>query len=97
MKAPSVTRSPWSMLGTFASEHSSFRVGDLCAPNLHDQSYDVIGCIEGLEHIDQQYQSPLVAALAKALKPGGTLVVSSPDNLTGKSGRACTTRIISGS
>lgn len=66
----------------------SFAVGDLCSPHLNAEVYQVIGCIEGLEHIEQQYQSPLIAALTRALKPGGTLVVSSPENPTGKSGRS---------
>lgn len=67
----------------------TFAVGDLCSPNLGDEAmYDVIGCIEGLEHIERKYQSPLIGSLKRVLKPGGTMVVSSPENPDGKSGKS---------
>lgn len=72
----------------YGSQRALFDVGDLCSPPEPMDAFDTIGCIEGLEHIEQQYQSPLIAALARALKSGGTLVVSSPENPTGKSGRS---------
>ena len=55
-------------------------------PDFADERYNTISCLEGLEHIEQKYQSPLVATFRRALKPGGTLVISSPENPTGKSG-----------
>lgn len=65
---------------------AKFIHGDLCYPQLGAEEYDVIACIEGLEHIDREYQSPLIAKLKDALKTGGTLIVSSPENPTGVSG-----------
>lgn len=58
--------------------HGNFDVGDLCSPQLPRQRYDVVACIEGLEHIKPQFQEPLIEACCAALKPGGTFVVSSP-------------------
>ena len=72
----------------YGSDKASFKIGDLSAPNLDTGRYDTIACIEGLEHIEQKYQSPLIAAFHRALKPGGTLVISSPENPTRKSGRS---------
>lgn len=64
----------------------SFGLGDLTNPCLRDSAYDIIGCIEGLEHIERKFQEPLIGTFYKALKSGGILVVSSPENPTGKSG-----------
>ena len=63
-----------------------FMCGDLCDPRLSKEKYDVIACIEGLEHIDKEYQNSLIGKLKEALKAGGTLIVSSPENPTGISG-----------
>lgn len=72
----------------YGSDRITFRVGDLRSPNLPKGEYDVIACCEGYEHIDAQYQTPLLDAFYQALKPGGTLVVTSPENPTGKSGKS---------
>ncbi len=72
----------------YGGDKASFRIGDLTAPDLATDEYDTIGCLEGLEHIEQKYQNPLIAAFHKALKSGGTLIVSSPENPTGKSGHS---------
>lgn len=69
----------------YRNQHTSFLVDDLRSPNLEENRYNVIGCIEGLEHIEQQAQQPLIESLHAALQPGGTLVVSSPE-APGKSG-----------
>ena len=65
---------------------AKFKSGDLCNPGLGNEKYDVIACIEGLEHIDKEYQGPLIEKLKKALKTGGSLIISSPESLTGVSG-----------
>lgn len=67
---------------------ASFGVGDLCRPEflMDKEPFDTIACIEGLEHIGRASQFQLLATLRKALKPGGTLIVSSPENPTGMSG-----------
>lgn len=70
------------------SRSARFGVGDLRFPHLEKERYDVIGCIEGLEHIEMEFQDLLAAAFKEALKPGGVLVISSPENPTGTSGRS---------
>ncbi|WP_306145218.1 bifunctional 2-polyprenyl-6-hydroxyphenol methylase/3-demethylubiquinol 3-O-methyltransferase UbiG [Roseibium sp. MMSF_3412] len=65
---------------------ADYAVGDLCNPELAPESYDVVGCIEGLEHIRLDRQDRLIAALRDALVPGGVLVVSSPEARSGVSG-----------
>jgi 2-polyprenyl-3-methyl-5-hydroxy-6-metoxy-1,4-benzoquinol methylase len=70
----------------YGDAETSFALGDLTKPALKPNSYDVIACIEGLEHIEAIYQSPLIAAFRMALPPGGVLVISSPENKSGRSG-----------
>lgn len=60
-------------------KYGNFDVGNLRSPQLSREHYDVIACIEGLEHIGQKFQQPLIEACSAALKPGGTFVVSSPE------------------
>lgn len=55
-----------------------FGYGDLTAPDLTAEYFDTIGCIEGLEHVEGKFQLPLLLHLYRALKPGGTLIMSSP-------------------
>lgn len=67
----------------YGRKNVSFDVADLQNPNLPGDFFDTIGCIEGIEHIEKQFQAPLIKAFKKALKPSGTLIVSSPENPTG--------------
>jgi 2-polyprenyl-3-methyl-5-hydroxy-6-metoxy-1,4-benzoquinol methylase len=53
-------------------------------PKVIGKDYDLILCIDGPEHITQQYQEGLIWKFYDALKPGGTLLVSMPE--TEKSG-----------
>ncbi|MCP4597056.1 class I SAM-dependent methyltransferase [Neptuniibacter sp.] len=55
-----------------------FSVADLEDAYLGDQQYDVIACIEGLEHIAGAQQFKLITEFLTALKDGGTLVISTP-------------------
>jgi|GEM_PF-6877522 2-polyprenyl-3-methyl-5-hydroxy-6-metoxy-1,4-benzoquinol methylase len=72
------------------SQYGTFAYGDLCKPELPENHYDVINCVEGIEHVDHEYQEPAVKAFYKALKKGGTLVISSPDATSGVSGQSAT-------
>ena len=56
---------------------AKFMVGDL-TDSVFGTDYDIIMCIEGIEHIEAKYQAPLVRGFFNALKPGGMLVISSP-------------------
>jgi 2-polyprenyl-3-methyl-5-hydroxy-6-metoxy-1,4-benzoquinol methylase len=73
-------KSLYGHLGTFIRD-------DLTNPHLDNQveGYDVIGCIEGLEHIDRDDQLLLVPRLAAALTTTGLLIISSPESNRGVS------------
>lgn len=57
-----------------------FRINDLRASDLDEGTYDIIACIEGIEHIEQKHQKIAIEAFYKALKPGGVLIMSSPES-----------------
>lgn len=56
----------------------SFLVDNLINPTLHDKTYDLIACIEGLEHIFQEHQASLIKCFYNALRKDGLLVISTP-------------------
>jgi 2-polyprenyl-3-methyl-5-hydroxy-6-metoxy-1,4-benzoquinol methylase len=66
-----------------------FYVDDLTQPKSIGQNYDLICCIEGLEHISSEYQEPLIAVFYDALAPSGRLFVSMPE-APGESGPSLT-------
>jgi len=72
----------------YGGQGVQFGTGDLCSPKLPRNHYDVIGCIEGLEHISMDHQDALITSCRDALKEHGVLVVSSPENLSGVSGQS---------
>jgi len=63
----------------YCNQNNTFMVGDLTKPKLIPSAYDLIACVEGYEHIDQEYQELLLVDFYNALCPGGILVVSSPE------------------
>ncbi|OGN10625.1 MAG: hypothetical protein A3J46_05455 [Candidatus Yanofskybacteria bacterium RIFCSPHIGHO2_02_FULL_41_11] len=69
----------------YSGPKSRFNFGDLTKPELATGNYDLIGCLEGIEHINQGFQLPAIEAFWQALKPGGILVISSPENSSGES------------
>lgn len=70
----------------YQNQKVNFETGNLKKPNLKSKYYNVIGCIEGLEHIECKYQAPLIEGFYKALISNGVLIISSPENRSGKSG-----------
>jgi 2-polyprenyl-3-methyl-5-hydroxy-6-metoxy-1,4-benzoquinol methylase len=56
-----------------------FQVGDVTALELSDASVDVVTCFETIEHVPGEAQRKLVAELARVLRPGGALLLSSPN------------------
>lgn len=65
---------------------AEFKFGVLEEPDLGKGKYDLIGCLEGIEHIGEEFQESLVFDFYNALKKNGVLVISSPENSTGISG-----------
>jgi len=56
-----------------------FSVGDLTNPQLKERYFDVIACIEGLEHIEERFQPRLIEEFYKALVYDGLLVITTPE------------------
>lgn len=56
-----------------------FFEGDLQNPKLDYMAYDLIMCIEGLEHIEMKYQESLINAFYEALDEGGKLLITTPE------------------
>ena len=57
----------------------TFLVDDLGSPHLEERHYNLIACIEGIEHIDQDKQDRAVKHLRDALDSDGILVITSPE------------------
>jgi 2-polyprenyl-3-methyl-5-hydroxy-6-metoxy-1,4-benzoquinol methylase len=55
-----------------------FYEGDLTKSNIKENQYDIIACIEGLEHIEKDYQDFLIKSLCNGLKKDGRLIISTP-------------------
>lgn len=76
------------MYGKFGK--TDFYQGSFTDPNFQfrPNHYNVIACIEGIEHIKQKYQKTVIGNFYDALVPGGVLVITTPETKkTGKSKR----------
>lgn len=60
----------------YGSENVRFRVADLLDPGLDDDAFDVIVSFETIEHVPDR--DAYLAHLARALRPDGTYIVSTP-------------------
>lgn len=62
---------------TYGGNRASFLCGDLAALGLPDDSFDVAVCFEAIEHLPDPARG--IAELRRVIRPGGTIVVSSPN------------------
>jgi 2-polyprenyl-3-methyl-5-hydroxy-6-metoxy-1,4-benzoquinol methylase len=60
-------------------ERIEFSVGDVTALDAPDASIDVVTCFETIEHVTGEAQRKLLAECARVLRPGGMLLLSSPN------------------
>jgi ubiquinone/menaquinone biosynthesis C-methylase UbiE len=58
-------------------EAIEFEVGDVTHLPFEDASFDVVTCFETIEHVSAQRDA--IAELARVLRPGGLLLISSPN------------------
>ena len=72
----------------YGNENVRFSVTDMCTSDFGRRQFDVAACIEGIEHIEQRYQAPLLTVLHQSVRPGGTVIVSSPEPTSGISGKS---------
>jgi 2-polyprenyl-3-methyl-5-hydroxy-6-metoxy-1,4-benzoquinol methylase len=61
----------------YGTEGLEFLEGDLSALELPEDSFDLVVCFEAIEHLGDP--AAAVAELRRLVRPGGTLVVSSPN------------------
>lgn len=74
----------------YCNSSKTFDVGDMTKPVIQRNHYDIIMCIEGLEHIEGKYQASLIEDFYKGLKKGGRLIISSPLSQYGESEKSRT-------
>lgn len=72
----------------YGNKKTSFICDDLEEPNIPPKYYDVIACIEGLEHIQKTSQIKLIERFYHGLVPKGTLIITSPEPSNNKSGES---------
>ena len=60
----------------YAAPNVEFRVADLLALDLPDDSFDVVCAFEAIEHLPDR--DAFLAHVRRVLRPGGTFVVSTP-------------------
>ena len=63
----------------YQAKNLEFRVGSCAAIPLDDASVDVVVSFETIEHLDQH--ESMMRQIKRVLRPGGVLVISSPDKL----------------
>lgn len=64
-----------------------FRLMNVMELNKLESKFDVVIAFELLEHLDQQQQQKLVKLIRRILKPGGMVVMSTPNRLMFSKGR----------
>lgn len=55
-----------------------FLVGDMARLDFPDAAFDVVSCLEGIEHVPQDIGAKFLDEAHRVLRPGGTLLISSP-------------------
>lgn len=57
---------------------AEFRIGSMADLEFPDESFDVVACLEGIEHVTPDVARAFIRESHRILRPQGVLVVSSP-------------------
>jgi len=57
---------------------AQFRIGDMGKLDYPEASFDVVSCLEGIEHVPVEVGRKFLAEAERVLRPGGVLLLSSP-------------------
>ncbi|MGD9200028.1 MAG: class I SAM-dependent methyltransferase [Chitinispirillia bacterium] len=63
---------------------ASFQVGSMNQLNFSENSFDLISCLEGIEHVPIDVGTSLIAECHRVLRSEGILIISSPYCTTGE-------------
>jgi ubiquinone/menaquinone biosynthesis C-methylase UbiE len=66
------------------SDHARFLVGDMCNLPFRGVSFDVVACLEGIEHVTPRVGEFFISEAARVLNAEGMLFLSSPHCITGE-------------
>lgn len=58
--------------------HAAFRVGDMQQLGFASDSFDLVACLEGIEHVPVGVGQAFLKECHRVLRPGGQLLLSSP-------------------
>ena len=59
-----------------------FQVGSMEKLDFYDERFDVVVCLEGIEHVNKQIGKKFISESHRVLKKEGLLLVSSPKHIT---------------
>ena len=62
--------------------HARFETGDMAGLPFPEGSFDVVVCLEGIEHVPVEVGARFIEEAARVLRPGGLLLLSSPHSPT---------------
>lgn len=63
----------------YKKDNLEFVLGNVCALEFEDRSFDVITSFETIEHIYEEEQALAMQQFKRLLKPGGVLLISTPN------------------
>jgi ubiquinone/menaquinone biosynthesis C-methylase UbiE len=61
----------------------NFQVGSMERLEFSDECFDIVSCLEGIEHVPQAIGASFLAEAARVLRPNGLLLLSSPHPVEG--------------
>lgn len=63
---------------------TTFLVGNMDNLGFSNNAFDLICCLEGIEHVSGEVAKAFISECSRLLRPGGLLIVSSPHCTTGE-------------